>query len=143
MSASLNQIYLHIVWSTKYRKPIINSSIELEIYDLIKSELNENECPCLIVNGMPDHVHCLIKMNMQKSVAELMKNVKGSTSHYINQNEITPERFSWQKGYGAFSVSPTKVDQTFAYIMNQKKHHQRQSLTDELNEIEKKLNIDS
>jgi putative transposase len=85
-------------------------------------------CIVRIVNGMPDHVHFLILLNPQKSIAEVVKQIKGSSSHFINTNNLTEEKFSWSTGYAAFGVNYTGVDIVYRYIANQKEHHTKGSI---------------
>ncbi len=88
-------------------------------------------CPVRIINGMPDHIHCLFLLNPQKSIAEVIKQIKGSSSHFINQNNLISEKFSWQTGYASYSVSESVVDKVFQYIKNQKSHHQKKTFEQE------------
>ena len=88
-----------------------------------------------IINGMPDHIHCLFVMSPQKSIAEIIKQVKGSSSYFINQNNLIPEKFSWQTGYAAYSVSESIVEKVFLYIKNQRQHHEKKSFQQEYNEF--------
>ena len=87
---------------------------------------------------MPDHIHCLFLQNPQKPITEIIKQVKGSSSHFINQQNILNEKFAWQTGYAAYSVSESVVDKVFTYIKNQKQHHQKQTFQ---NEYSKFLNL--
>ncbi len=84
---------------------------------------------------MPDHVHCLFLLNPQKTITDVIKQIKGSSSFYINKNNLTTEKFAWQTGFGAFSVSESVLDKTFHYINNQKQHHKNKSSSDELLEF--------
>ena len=86
-------------------------------------------------NGMPDHIHCLFLLSPQKSIADAIKQIKGSSSHYINQNNLIVEKFAWQTGYAAYSVSQSVVDKVFHYINNQKKHHQKKTFAQEHDEF--------
>jgi len=131
MPHSFNKIWIHTVWSTKDWKPLILSDVENEIHGVIRIQLIELGCFVRIINGMPDHVHCLFQLNPQKSIAEVIKQVKGSTSHFINQKELTTERFAWQTGYGAFSVSESGVAKVQEYISNQKEHHKKKTFQEE------------
>lgn len=131
MPHSYHQIWIHAIWATKLRQPLITSKIEKVVFDFMRKEFEELGCPVRIINGMPDHVHCLFLQNPQKSVAEVIKQIKGSTSHFINQNELTEERFAWQTGYSCFSVSQSVVDKTFHYIRNQKQHHRTKTFQEE------------
>ena len=80
---------------------------------------------------MPDHVHCLFLLNPSKSVAEVIKQIKGSSSHLINQRNLILEKFAWQTGYASFSVSQSALEKVFQYIKNQKTHHQNKSFDQE------------
>ena len=91
----------------------------------MRSEFIDSGCPVRIINGMPDHVHCLFLLNPQKSLVEIIKQVKGSSSHTINQQELIKAKFSWQTGYAAYSVSESILEKVFLYISCQKKHHQK------------------
>ena len=124
---SYNQIWIHAIWSTKDRQPLITSKIEKVLFGFLRKELEELDCPVRIINGMPDHVHCLFLLSPKKSVADIIKQLKGSSSHFINQSSLTEERFSWQTGYACFSVSRSVVEKTFKYIQNQKKHHAKKT----------------
>jgi REP element-mobilizing transposase RayT len=135
MSHSYTKLWIHAVWSTKERRPLIAWDIEKQVLDYIREELRESGCLVRIINGMPDHVHCLFLMNREKSIAEVIKQVKGSTSHYINQNDLTVEKFAWQTGYAAFSVSDSHVDRVYRYIRNQKQHHNKKQFEQEYNEF--------
>ncbi|MCU0392192.1 MAG: IS200/IS605 family transposase, partial [Thermoflexibacter sp.] len=113
------KIWVHTVFSTKNRQPLISSKIEAKVHQLLKDELITMGCFVQIINGMEDHVHLLFLLNNQKSIAEVMKNVKGATSHTINQENMTHEKFAWQGGYGALSVSDRRVGEVEKYIKNQ------------------------
>lgn len=132
MSNSFYKIWIHAVWTTKNREPLIHKNIEMKIHHYIRQQLIESGCPVRIVNGMPDHVHCLFLMNPNKTLSEIVKQVKGSTSHFINQQNIVSQKFSWQAGYGAFSVSESGKEKVFEYIKNQKKHHERRNVLQEV-----------
>lgn len=80
---------------------------------------------------MPDHIHCLFLLSPQKSIAEVIKQIKGSSSHYINSNDVINDKFSWQTGYAAFSVSESAVEKVFLYIQNQKEHHRKKTFQEE------------
>lgn len=131
MSHSLARIWIHAVFSTKDRQPLIEEEVSQRIYNHIKNDLIEMDCYCKIVNGMPDHVHILFLLNHSLSIAETIKNIKGSSSHWINQRNILAPKFSWQSGYAAFSVSDTNVGRVESYIRNQKLHHRKITFEEE------------
>ena len=142
MSHSYNRIWIHAIWSTKERMPLIKSNVEQEIYQFISDQFRESGCPVRIVNGMPDHIHCLFLLNPIKSIAEVIKQIKGSSSHFINQTDLIPEKFSWQTGYAAFSVSDSAVEKVYKYILNQKEHHQNKTFEHEFDEYLKIHGLD-
>ena len=143
MSHSLNKIWIHAVWSTKERIPIIKTDVEKKIFLFVSNQLKELGCPVRIVNGMPDHIHCLFLMNPQKTITEIVKQIKGSSSHFINQESLIDEKFAWQTGYAAFSVSESAVVKVFDYIKNQKQHHQKHTFQKEYEEFIKLHNIET
>ena len=131
MSHSFNKIWIHAIWATKERMPLIHSSVENKIYPFMAEQLREQGCPIRIINGMPDHIHCLFLLSPQKSISEVIKQIKGSSSHFINQNNIIDDKFAWQTGYAAYSVSESVVEKVYEYIKNQKSHHQRKTFQQE------------
>ena len=135
MSHSFNKIWIHAIWATKERAPIIHSKVEHKIYSFISDQLRDQGCPVRIINGMPDHIHCLFLLSPQKSIADVIKQIKGSSSHFINQNNLIADKFAWQTGYAAYSVSESVVDRVFKYIQNQKQHHTKKSFQLEYEEF--------
>ncbi|MFA6150067.1 MAG: IS200/IS605 family transposase [Chitinophagaceae bacterium] len=135
MSHSYVKIWVHAIWSTKNREHLIDFGIEKKLYDFLFSELSSLNCSALAINGMPDHIHCLFLLDNQKSIADVVKQLKGSSAHYINSNDMTMEKFSWQKGYAAFSVSESIVPKVKAYINNQKAHHGAKAYPEELSDF--------
>ncbi|MDT8415970.1 MAG: IS200/IS605 family transposase [Flavobacteriaceae bacterium] len=135
MPHSFNKIWIHAIWATKERIPLIHQNIEEKVYQFVSEQLREQGCPVRIINGMPDHIHCLFLISPQKSIAEVIKQIKGSSSHYFNQNNFIADKFAWQTGYAAFSVSESIVEKVFEYIKNQKSHHQKKMFQQEYEEL--------
>lgn len=131
MPKSYNRIWIHAIWATKNRERLISSGIEDQVHSFIKEQLKELACPVRIVNGMPDHVHCLFLLNAQKSLTGIIKQVKGSSSFFINNQKLTEEPFAWQRGYAAFSVGDKDSDRVYEYIKHQKRHHIKLTLEEE------------
>lgn len=132
MSHSLCNIWVHAIWSTKYRIELIDAPVERQLYEFLTNQFEELGCYVRIINGMPDHVHCLFKLNRRKSLSDVMKQVKGSSAHYVNQKSLTDAHFAWQTGYGAFSVSESSVNEVQQYILNQKEHHSIVNFSEEI-----------
>ena len=141
MSHSYYNLWVHLIFSTKDRRPLITDNVKESIYKCIKDELSSTGIFARIINGMQDHVHCLFMQNPTKSIAETIKNLKGVTSHWINQNNIVPMKFSWQTGYAAFSVSESQLEKVYRYILYQEKHHLKRTFEQEYDEILKNNNL--
>lgn len=135
MSHSLNKIWLHVIFSTKDRYPFIKPPVEDRIYQHIKEQYKEQGCYVKVINGMPDHIHALIIHNPKLSVTDTIKQVKGNTAHWINHQNIIAEKFAWQTGYAAFSVSESLVNKVHQYISNQKEHHKKKTFKEEYQEF--------
>ena len=93
------------------------------------------------IGGIADHVHLLVGMHPSESVADLVKNLKGTSSHWINENYYKG-KFSWQSGYGAFSYSRSLIPEVKTYVENQREHHRRVSFREEVERMFRKAGID-
>jgi putative transposase len=133
MKSPFTQLYVHCVWATWDRLPLLIPSNQQPIYAAITAKCDELRCSVVAIGGMPDHVHLLVKLSPSVSVAELMKEVKGMSSHLITHQIAPGEFFKWQGCYGAFSVSDENIKAVTAYIENQKQRHK---LSEELSEWE-------
>lgn len=131
MANTYHQIYIQTVFAVKYRKAIIDKTWQNELFGVIGNLINETGCKTIIVNGVEDHVHCLIGLKPVISVSELMKSVKAKSSKFINDHLLTPERFEWQEGYGVFSYSQSQLDEVYKYIQNQEEHHKKRTFKEE------------
>ncbi len=135
MPHSFCKIWIHAIWSTKERAPTISLDKEKAVHNLMRKEFIDFGCPVRIINGMPDHVHSLFLLSANKSIADAIKQVKGGTTHHINQHNLLPEKFLWQTGYAAFSVSESVIEKVYRYIKNQKAHHAIKSVEQEYQEF--------
>ncbi len=131
MSHSMTKIWIHAVWATKDRQPLLKKTFRSRILRHIRKRFQELDCPLRIIGGIEDHLHALFVLHPENSVAHVIKMVKGESAHWINQKNFLKAKFSWQVGYGAFSVSESAVKNVEAYIRNQEKHHQKQTFQEE------------
>lgn len=132
MSHSISKIWIHVIFSTKDRGPLIKESFASELHKHIFNNLvNENNCYVKIINGFQDHLHILFLLNPNHSMKDVVHNIKGESSHWVNQNNFLKNKFAWQIGYGAFSVSESNVEKVVKYIRNQKVHHRTKSYAEE------------
>ena len=132
MPQSLAKILLHSTFSTKGRVPLLqDKSIRNELYAYMATVLQSIGCPALIIDGVPDHIHILNRLSRTITVAEMFEKIKSSSSGWIKSKGPKFRDFYWQSGYGAFSVSESRVPDVRKYIENQKEHHRRLSFQDE------------
>ena len=142
MSHSLLKIWIHGVFGTKDRTSLINDNFEKELHLHIKDRFEkELDCKVRIINGTDDHVHVLFLLSPSFSVGDIFQNIKGESSHWINKSNFMRNKFAWQIGYGAFSVSESKVKDVEQYIRNQKEHHKKTSYSDEIDLLIKKYGL--
>lgn len=131
MSQSLTKNYLHIVFSTKHRQPLIKPQFEEELHAYLGGICNALECPVLIVGGYSDHVHILCLLSKKIALMHLMKELKANSSKWMKTKHPDLQNFYWQDGYGAFSVNPTEVETVVDYIKNQHEHHRTKTFQEE------------
>lgn len=135
MSRVYTKLWTHAIFATKNGKPLITLPLETKLHNFIHEKLLELGCPSRIINGMPDHVHMLFLQSPARSMTEIVRNIKGTSSFWINENKLCIQKFSWQAGYAAFAVSESQVQRVFDYISNQKEHHQKETLAEEYQHI--------
>jgi putative transposase len=128
MQRSKVEIYLHLVWATKGRTPIITPDIERALHRCIASEARNLGCTVLALNGMPDHIHLVVKIPGMLAASDLAKRVKGVSSTFARTDLAADGFFGWQDGYAAFSISPTDIQEVIGYVRNQKRHHSENKL---------------
>ena len=136
MSQSLTQIYLHIVFSTKERRPFLQDpNIRGRMHAYLHGICEKQKSPSIVVGGVEDHVHIACRLGKTLDVAALIKALKHGSSVWIKSEFENQQSFHWQNGYGAFSVSPSHVPALKEYIQNQEEHHRRESFLDEFRRL--------
>jgi REP element-mobilizing transposase RayT len=131
MANTYTQIHIQVVFTVRNRECIISSLWKNDLFKYITGIIQNNQHKVLAINGMPDHVHILFGMRPIQSLSDLMQDVKGNSSKWINQNHFIKEHFSWQEGYGAFSYSKSQISNVIHYINNQEEHHKKMLFLDE------------
>lgn len=131
MPSAYTQNFYHTVFSTKQRVELITPDLETRLYAFIGGIVRDLRCTLLAVNGMPDHVHLLIRYRADLSHSDMLQQIKGRASKWINETFPRIGRFAWQDGYGGFTVSKSVVPEVEAYIARQKEHHRRQDFKSE------------
>lgn len=125
MAQSYSRLYVHLVWGTKYRRPLIDEEIESELYAYIGGICRSKRAIPLRINGMPDHIHILCTLPRDLTVAALVRFIKANSSKWIKEKWPNRNHFKWQGGYGVFSVDHHNVAKIVRYIENQKNHHRQ------------------
>jgi len=125
-------LYLHLVWATWDRNPWITPQNERLIYRCIVNQIQKLGCQVLVINGVEDHIHLVIKLRSTVTIAELVKKAKGVSSRFINNHGGINDHFKWQGGYGAFTVSRWDLPKIINYVKNQKDHHQGENTAPDL-----------
>ena len=138
----MTQIYLHIVFSTKNREPFLKTpQIRERAHAYLAGICKNLDSPSLRVGGVEDDVHLLVRFSKKLAVADFVRVLKRDSSKWLKSQASQLRAFYWQKGYGAFSVSPTHVERVRHYIANQEQHHHKDSFKDEFRTLCKKNDV--
>lgn len=131
MANTYTKLYIHIVFAVKYRQALIDRSWRDELYKYICGIVNGNKQKVYAIGGVADHIHILVSIHPNISISELVKDIKGCSSKWINEQQKSNTYFRWQEGFGAFSYAQSELDNVIRYINNQEAHHARQELREE------------
>ncbi len=142
MSQSLAKVLIHVVFSTKERRPFLrDTAMRAELHSYIGGILNQLDCQSLLVGSIEDHVHGLACLCRTCTVAEMVKEIKRGSSLRIKEADPTLADFAWQNGYGAFSIGFSQIAALRSYIGGQEEHHRKQSFQDEFRQFLKRYEI--
>ena len=131
MPQSLVKNYVHLVWSTKNRVPLIDKKIKEELYAYMAGISNKLESKVIQIGGIEDHVHILCKLSRKIAMMKLVEEIKSHSSKWIKSKGVSYQNFYWQNGYGGFSVNPKEIDIVINYIKNQEEHHKKRTFQEE------------
>ena len=139
---SMTLCWLHLIWSTKSRYPFFNPNDKaIKCLDFIKEICSENNIYFKIGYINPEHVHLLEDLPVDISIKKMMQLLKGISSHKINDTEMFIDKFSWARGYAAFSVSQNGISDVVNYIKNQKEHHKKETFRSEWEKFIRKYEL--
>ena len=142
MPQSLSQLYVHLVFSTKLREPLLLLPLRTEMHAYLATVLTNSGSPAIKVGGTSDHVHALFRLSKNTSLAEVVEEVKTSSSKWIKTKRRAMATFHWQSGYGGFSVSPAHVEKVAEYVAQQEAHHRGVSFQDEYRRLLQRYGIE-
>jgi REP element-mobilizing transposase RayT len=131
MPQSFSSLHCHVIFSTKDRAPSLVESLRDRLYSYIGGIVTSEGCALLAAGGVADHVRLLVSISRETSIAELVRQIKGSSSKWVNENFPELRRFAWQAGYGAFTVSYSHISRVKSYIATQAEHHRTMTFQEE------------
>jgi putative transposase len=132
------KIWVHLVWSTKNRQPLLSKEIRSILFPHIKKNAQQKGIYIDFINGHIDHIHILISLNKEQSIGSIVQLIKGESSYWINQQKLTTEKFRWQDQYFAVSVSESGINKVREYIKTQEEHHKKKTFQQEYEEFMQK-----
>jgi REP element-mobilizing transposase RayT len=135
MPQSLSKLYVHLVFSTKNRDPLILASERENLHAYLAGALNNLESQAIMVGGTTDHVHALFRLSKNLSLAKIVEEIKTTSSKWLKTQGQAFANFHWQSGYAGFSVSPSNADQVVTYIKQQEEHHRVVSFQEEYRKL--------
>ena len=135
MANTFTQCYVHLVFSPKNREALILNDWKDDLEKYITHTTNSRKHRLLSINAPRDHIHILIGYYLSDSIPNLVEDLKSSSTKWINNNGLTPKKFAWQHGYGAFTYSRSQINNVIEYINNQEEHHRKRSFKEEFKEI--------
>jgi REP element-mobilizing transposase RayT len=141
MANTYTQLIYHIVFSTKNRKPLIHQSLQKDLYSYIGGIIRNANAILIEIGGMPDHIHIVAGMKPTHQISDAVKVIKAKSSKWINEKTNFQDKFSWQTGYGAFSVSVSQFQTVRHYVAHQKEHHRATTFQEEFVALLKKHHI--
>ena len=142
MANTYTQIHIQAVFSVQDRDSIIRFEWKNDLYKYITGIIQNNKHKLLAINGMTDHIHLLFGFRPIQSLSDLMQDIKGSSSKWINEKRFLRTRFSWQEGYGAFSYSKAEPPNIIRYINHQQEHHAKKTFLEEYLSLLKEFDIE-
>ncbi|HMK02580.1 MAG TPA: IS200/IS605 family transposase [Ferruginibacter sp.] len=135
MANTYTQIHLHLVFAVQNRNSLIQNPWKDRLYEYITGIVQQHKHKMIIINGMPDHLHIVIGMRPIQSLSDLMQDIKGGSSKWINDNKLAVGKFQWQEGYGAFSYNKSLLPKLIDYVKNQEAHHKKKTFLNEYKEF--------
>ncbi len=142
MPQPLAKVYIHAIFSTKNREPLLADDWRDDLLHVLGGSANNLKCQSLLVGGVADHVHLLFQLGRTIAIADVVGRIQSTSSAWVNQTRSLAAPFHWQAGYAAFSVSQSNVEPVREYICRQPEHHAKQSFQDELREWLRRYEIE-
>jgi REP element-mobilizing transposase RayT len=136
------KLYAHCVFTPSGRQSLLKESIREDVHKYIYGIIKGKNCNPIAINGTNDHIHLLVGFCPTLAISDLLRDIKRSSALFINTNHLLSLKFSWQEGYGAFTVGYRELDIVYKYILNQQTHHLKESFKEEYLDILTEQGID-
>jgi len=142
MAGTYTQLYVQVVFAVKDRQCLLSPEWRKELFSYMSGIIDQKGQKSIIVNGVDDHVHLFIGLKPTIALSDLVRDIKNSSSKFINEQYWTSKKFQWQSGYGAFTYSQPQVAKVYQYILNQEEHHQKKTYREEYKALLDHFEID-
>jgi putative transposase len=142
MANTYTQLYVQVVFAVKGRENLISRSNKEELQKFITGIVQQRNNKLITIHCMPDHCHLLVGLKPDVALSDLVRDVKASSSKFINEQKWVKGKFQWQEGFGAFSYAQSQLQDVINYILNQEEHHKKKSFKEEYLEFLNKFQVD-
>ncbi len=139
MTHQHNRVYLfvHIIWTVNNRQPLLPKPVRMLLFSFLQKNSEAKGIKVLAVNGVEDHLHCLLQLHPAQNLLQVVKSLKADAAQWVNDSKVIADTVEWEEGYAAYSVSPSGVKQVIDYIQKQEEHHKTKTLDNELEVFDK------
>lgn len=142
MANTYSQIYIQVVFAVEARDSLVHPDWKGELFKYITGIVKKKGQKLIAIGGVADHIHLLIGITPSTSLSDLVRDIKASSSKFINDRKYVRGQFRWQEGFGAFSYSRSHIDAVAKYVLNQEVHHSRMSFKDEFLSLLKRFDVE-
>jgi putative transposase len=130
-------LFVHVIWSVNKRAPLLSKPVRRILFTHMQKDAGEKGIRVLVMNGVEDHLHCVVQLLPAQNLTQVIKSIKTSSSSWLNENKLLTEPFEWEENYAAYSVSPSSLRQVTEYIGKQEEYHKTKTLDSEMEVFEK------
>jgi putative transposase len=134
-------LFVHVLWSVYQREALLSKPVRKVLFAHIQKDGEERGLRVVAVNGVEDHIHCLVQLMPSQNLVQVVKSIKSGSSRWLNENKFLATAFEWEEGYAAYSVSPSGLKQVIDFIGRQEEYHKSKTLESELEVFKAPLNL--
>ncbi|TVR79366.1 MAG: IS200/IS605 family transposase [Saprospirales bacterium] len=142
MAGTFSQIYIQYIFAVKGRQSLLQKPWRTEVFKYMVGIIKGKNQKPIIANGVADHVHVFVGLRPSMRISDLVRDIKNSSSKFINQQNFIKGKFEWQEGYGAFSYGHSQIDNVYRYIEQQEIHHKKKTFKEEYLDFLQKFEVD-